>query len=590
MELQELQHILNQGEGLHVEFKKAQDGVPASLYDTVVSFLNREGGVILLGVSDDANVLGLTDQNIARMKQDVVTALNNPDVINPPYPLAVREVLLNNQTLLYIRVPVSSFVHKHGMVVFDRENDSDIQVIDEARIAQLYARKQQVFTENQIFSYLRMEDLDDQLFQKVRTHIANLNSTHPWLEGTNERILRDARFIKRDYTTGKEGLTLAAALVFGKDATIGSILPAYKIDVLVRRENLDRWDDRLSLRTNLIDSYLKVLDFLKRQWPEKFYIENDIRKDLRELILRELAANIIIHREYYSSLPTEIIIYKDRVVATNPNRARFSGPLDLETFCPEPKNPNIRAFFNVLSWADEIGSGIRNMHKYLRVYSGARPSFTEGDSFVSILPMLAFQVQDRYPLYLELAKITEDKLGVERIDILRDIGLNLEFKDITNNYDLALSLIKRWSKNSEKLHQLRFEELKKVGGSSQKSGGLSKNQTLTINNLEDGFPKKVGGSSQKSGGFLSNNLEGLLKKRSRVILSSLLLCLLPIKIDLLTEILGYKSRDRYRDDYLKPLKDNGLIGYTIPEQAFDPAQAYVITQKGRDFLGGNLII
>ena len=29
---------------------------------------------------------------------------------------------------------------------------------------------------------------------------------------------------------GKEGLTLAAALVFGKDETIGSILPAYKLD------------------------------------------------------------------------------------------------------------------------------------------------------------------------------------------------------------------------------------------------------------------------------------------------------------------------------------------------------------------------
>ncbi len=249
-----------------------------------------------------------------------------------------------------------------------------------------------------------------------------------------------------------------------------------------------------TLRTNLIDSYLKVLDFLKRQWPEKSYIENGVRKDLRELIIRELAANIAVHHEYYSSLPTEIIIYKDRIVATNPNRARFSGPLDLDTFCPEPKNPNIRAFFNVLAWSDEIGSGIRNMHKYLRIYSGARPSFTEGDSFVSILPMLAFQVQDKYPLYLELAQITEDKLGVERIEILKTTALNLEFRDITNIYDLALSLIRKWSINSQKLHQLRFEELKKVGGSSQKSGELPKNSTLIISDLEDSLSKKVGSS------------------------------------------------------------------------------------------------
>ena len=144
--------------------------------------------------------------------------------------------------------------------------------------------------------------------------------------------------------------------------------------------------------------------------------------------------------------------------------------------------------------------------------------------------MLAFQVQDKYPLYLELAQITEDKLGVERIEILKTTALNLEFRDITNIYDLALSLIKQWSINSQKLHQLRFEELKKVGGSSQKSGELPKNATLTISDLEDSLSKKVGSSAEKSGGFLSNNSEGLLKKKSRVIVSSLLLCLIPVKI------------------------------------------------------------
>jgi len=39
--------------GVCIEYKEAQNGVPDSLYDTVASFLNREGGVILLGVRDD---------------------------------------------------------------------------------------------------------------------------------------------------------------------------------------------------------------------------------------------------------------------------------------------------------------------------------------------------------------------------------------------------------------------------------------------------------------------------------------------------------------------------------------------------------
>ena len=46
---------------------------------------------------------------------------------------------------------------------------------------------------------------------------------------------------------------------FGKDETIQSLLPAYKVEGMLRKENLDRYDDRINppLRTNLIDTYLE---------------------------------------------------------------------------------------------------------------------------------------------------------------------------------------------------------------------------------------------------------------------------------------------------------------------------------------------
>lgn len=57
----------------------------------------------------------------------------------------------------------------------------------------------------------------------------------------------------------------------------------------------------------------------------------------------------------------------------------------------------------------------------------------------------------------------------------------------------------------------------------------------------------------------------------------------------LATTLGYKSKERFRDDYVKPLKDNHLIGYTIPDNPNDPNQAYVISQRGKDFIGGHRI-
>jgi ATP-dependent DNA helicase RecG len=61
--------ILEQGEGISIEFKKATKELPKTLFETICAFLNRNGGVILLGVDDNKKVFG-TDkelaQNIAR--------------------------------------------------------------------------------------------------------------------------------------------------------------------------------------------------------------------------------------------------------------------------------------------------------------------------------------------------------------------------------------------------------------------------------------------------------------------------------------------------------------------------------------------
>lgn len=90
--------------------------------------------------------------------------------------------------------------------------------------------------------------------------------------------------------------------------------------------------------------------------PDKFYVnEKGQRVDLREMIFREVIGNLIVHREYTNRQATELIIYKNKVIATNPNRAVFSGPLDTQNFSPYAKNPSIRKFFTAFGWTDEIG-------------------------------------------------------------------------------------------------------------------------------------------------------------------------------------------------------------------------------------------
>jgi len=48
----------------------------------------------------------------------------------------------------------------------------------------------------------------------------------------------------------------------------------------------------------------------------------------------------------------------------------------------------------------------------------------------------------------------------------------------------------------------------------------------------------------------------------------------------------YKKRQSFRELYILPLQNSGLISMTNPEKPNDPEQKYVITEKGEIFLGG----
>lgn len=54
-----IKELLAHRENRHVEFKKCTDKVSASVYETVCSFLNAEGGYIFLGVDDDGTMTGI---------------------------------------------------------------------------------------------------------------------------------------------------------------------------------------------------------------------------------------------------------------------------------------------------------------------------------------------------------------------------------------------------------------------------------------------------------------------------------------------------------------------------------------------------
>ena len=202
-----------------------------------------------------------------------------------------------------------------------------------------------------------------------------------------KQLLKSTRLYSIDRVTGAKGYNLAAVMLLGKDDVIADVVPAYVTDALLRKVNTDRYDDRDIIKTNLIESYEQLMEFGRKHLPDRFFLEEDQRKSLRNIITREMIANTLIHREYTSSYQAKFVIEKDRMYVENANRASQQAVLTPDDIEPNPKNPIIAAFFRNIGYADQLGSGVRNLFKYSEVYSGKEPEFVEGDVFRIIVPL-----------------------------------------------------------------------------------------------------------------------------------------------------------------------------------------------------------
>ena len=85
----------------------------------------------------------------------------------------------------------------------------------------------------------------------------------------DQELLKSAGLYGRDIVNGEEGYNLAAIMLLGKDDVILNIAPAYVTDALVRKVNVDRYDDREIVKTNLIESYTQLLEFGRKNLPLK---------------------------------------------------------------------------------------------------------------------------------------------------------------------------------------------------------------------------------------------------------------------------------------------------------------------------------
>ena len=457
MTIEELKELINIGEKIDIEFKKSENDLNKDVYESVCSFNNRNGGHIILGVIDETKeIRGVNPDRIDKMLKDFTTVINNANKINPPMYLTPEVYDIERKKVIYIRIPEGTQLRRLNGRIWDRNHEGDIDITDNAELVyKMYARKLSTFFVNKVYPNLGMGFLNLEIIRKAKKMAISRVDNHAWKDMDEEEILRSTGLILTDPDTGREGITLAAILLFGKDSTIMSVLPQYKTDAIYRVKNIDRYDDREVVITNLIDSYRKLMDFGKKHLNDSFTLDGDLSVSARDKILREIISNILAHRDYSNAYTAQFVIEKDRIFTKNSNLPHSHGELQLNKFEPFPKNPPISKVFREIGYADELGSGMRNTNKYTKLYSGGTPIFVEDDIFEIIIPVnnVADLQVGPNTTRQETDQETDQETSQETSDRIINMLINrpeITQKEIADSMDLSVSGVKYHITNMKK--------------------------------------------------------------------------------------------------------------------------------------------
>ena len=90
-------------------------------------------------------------------------------IINPTVYIEIQEISFGDKTVICLNVPASSSVHRYKNKIYKRNGKSDLDITNNHKVvSDLYFSKDTTYTENKIYRYLKIEDLRQDLINRVK--------------------------------------------------------------------------------------------------------------------------------------------------------------------------------------------------------------------------------------------------------------------------------------------------------------------------------------------------------------------------------------------------------------------------------------
>ncbi|MBB1467876.1 putative DNA binding domain-containing protein [Pseudoalteromonas sp. SG41-5] len=358
METEELLAIIANGEDSRHQFKQNITRAE-SLVPELAAFSNSKGGLLFIGVTDEGGIQGLTIDDMGRINQLVSNAAKD---VKPPLSVTTENIALPSGMVMVVDVPegISKPYMDGNLHVWVKNSANKSKVSVREELLRMFQSSALVHADELPVNGSSAANVDQEFFDAF--------FEKEYSERVEDQDVSRVQLLENMNLAKNGQLNICGTLLFASRPQIR--LPVFIVKAMafpgVDIED-EHYIDSQDINGKLSDVFQKVLGFVLaniRHMQNEQGINSIGEPEIPRIVLEELIANALIHRDYFVSAPVKVLIFADRIEIVSPGHLPNNLTIEnIKMGNSNVRNPILASFAPKILPYRGLGSGIKRAIK-----------------------------------------------------------------------------------------------------------------------------------------------------------------------------------------------------------------------------------
>ncbi|EMI5493057.1 putative DNA binding domain-containing protein [Providencia stuartii] len=330
-----------------------------SLVPELAAFSNSKGGLLFIGITDDGGIQGLTLEDMGRINQLVSNAAKD---VKPPISVTTENVALPSGMVMVVDVPegISKPYMDGNLHVWVKNSANKSKVSAREELLRMFQEAALIHADEIHVAGSSVVDIDQEFFDAF--------FEREYSERVEDQEVSRVQLLENMNLSKNGQLNICGALLFASRPQIR--LPVFIVKAVafpgVDIED-EHYIDSQDINGKLSDVFQKVLGFVLaniRHVQNEQSINSVGEQEIPRIVLEELIANALIHRDYFVSAPIKVLVFADRIEIVSPGHLPNNLTIEnIKMGNSNVRNPILASFAPKVLPYRGLGSGIKRAIK-----------------------------------------------------------------------------------------------------------------------------------------------------------------------------------------------------------------------------------